>query len=74
MLKGSILVGETQGRILLLDGLTGEQRTSFEPGRGVFTKASISADQSMVYFVSNEGNLYGLNLVAKGNSSVYYLK
>lgn len=74
LLKGSILVGETQGRILLLDGLTGEQRTSFEPGRGVFTKASISADQSMVYFVSNEGNLYGLNLVAKDNSSVYYLK
>lgn len=74
LLKGSIVTAESQGSLIIYDGLTGERRASFEPGRGVFSRPTISAEQNMIYFISNEGLIYGVKISLKDKNSPYYLK
>ena len=50
---------------------TGETVGSFEPGRGVFSKPSIF--ENSIYFISGEGNIYGLRAQYEFKSSIYYL-
>ena len=72
--KGLVVTAESQGRVSLFDSLTGEERASFEPGRGVFSKPTVLAQKNQIYFMSNEGNVYGLKVKKKKNVSLYYLK
>ncbi len=66
-----IVTGETQGKLLFFNKATGETVGSFEPGRGVFSKPSIF--QNLIYFISGEGNVYGLKAQYEFKSSIYYL-
>ncbi|MBC7740818.1 MAG: PQQ-binding-like beta-propeller repeat protein [Bdellovibrionaceae bacterium] len=74
LLKGLVVAGESQGKLMFFDSLTGEVKGSFEPGRGVFSKPTVSADRSTLYFISGEGNVYGLQAQFDSKSSVYYLR
>ena len=66
-----IVTGETQGKLLFFNKATGETVGSFEPGRGVFSKPSIF--ENLIYFISGEGNVYGLKAQYEFKSSIYYL-
>lgn len=66
-----IVTGETQGKLLFFNKTTGETVGSFEPGRGVFSKPSVF--ENLIYFVSGEGNVYGLKAQYEFKSSIYYL-
>ena len=66
-----IVTGETQGKLLFFNKTTGETVGSFEPGRGVFSKPSVF--DNLIYFVSGEGNVYGLKAQYEFKSSIYYL-
>ncbi|MFN3455035.1 MAG: PQQ-binding-like beta-propeller repeat protein [Pseudobdellovibrio sp.] len=59
--KGLIAIGESQGRILFFDALTGQQRGAFDPGRGILSRPT-SDKIKRVYFISGEANLYGISL------------
>lgn len=66
-----IVTGESQGKLLFFNKSTGETIGSFEPGRGVFSRPSIFDDT--IYFISGEGNIYGLKAKYEFKSSIYYL-
>lgn len=72
--KGLIVASESQGKLNILDHATGELKASFDPGRGVFSKPTIVASKNLIYFISGEGNLYGLKVKKKKNVSLNYLK
>lgn len=72
--KGLIVTAESQGKLSILDNATGELKASFEPGRGVFSKPTVVASKNLIYFISGEGNIYGLKVKKKKNVSLYYLK
>lgn len=74
LMKGLIVTGESQGKLLFFDSLTGEVKGSFEPGRGVFSKPAISGDKTIVYFISGEGNVYGVKAQFDTKSSISYLR
>ncbi|MBC7420748.1 MAG: PQQ-binding-like beta-propeller repeat protein [Bdellovibrio sp.] len=74
LMKGLLVTGESQGKLMFFDSLSGEVKGSFEPGRGVFSKPSISNDKTIVYFISGEGNVYGVKAQFDTKSSVYYLR
>ena len=67
-----IVAGESQGKLIFFDKNDGKIMASFEPGRGVFSKPTIF--EKALYFVSGEGNVYGLSAKYEDNSSIYYLK
>jgi outer membrane protein assembly factor BamB len=67
-----IVTGESQGKLLFLKADNGQIAGSFEPGRGVFSRPTILDD--MVYFVSGEGNAYGIRAAYTTKASIYYLK
>ncbi len=69
--KGNVIVGESQGSLKFFDLMTGQLKTSFEPGRGVMSKPTL--DQQNIYFLSNEGNIYGLQIQNSKPSEVPYL-
>lgn len=67
-----VVAGESQGKLLFLNTQTGAEVASFEPGRGVFSKPM--AHRNSLYFISGEGNVYGLKAFYDTKSSIYYLK
>ena len=72
-LFGNLIVsGESQGKLMFFDKLTGQVMGSFEPGRGVFSKSAI-IDKDL-YFISGEGNIYGVNASYEQNRTIYYLR
>ncbi|MBC7466598.1 MAG: PQQ-binding-like beta-propeller repeat protein [Bdellovibrio sp.] len=60
LFKGFVVAGESQGSLILLDLLTGAKKASFDPGRGVFSRPTVQADQNNIYFISGEGNAYSI--------------
>ena len=74
LFRGFVVAGESQGRLLLLDILTGELKGSFEPGRGVFSKPTADLESKLIYFISGEGNIYSIHADASLKASIYYLK
>lgn len=66
-----IVAGESQGKLIFFKKDTGETVGSFEPGRGVFSKPSVFGNS--IYFISGEGNIYGLRAQYEFKSSIYYL-
>lgn len=59
--KGLIVFGESQGKLIFLDALSGKMVSSFEPGRGIFSPPAVDEKASRVYFISNEANIYALD-------------
>ncbi len=72
LFENLLITGESQGKVLFLDKETGSTVGSFEPGRGVFSKPTVYRDS--VYFISGEGNVYGLSARFEHKASIYYLK
>ncbi len=67
-----VLTGESQGKMLLLNKIDGSLTGSFEPGRGVFSKPAVQ--QNKIYFISGEGNLFGLEARYQDKSKINYLR
>lgn len=57
-----IVYGESKGALVIRDKATLNKVTSFEPGLGVFARPKIDADNNQIYFISNDANLYRLDL------------
>lgn len=74
LFKGFVVTGESQGSLILLDLLTGVKKASFDPGRGVFSRPSVQADQDKIYFISGEGNAYSLQADLSNRPKIYYLR
>jgi outer membrane protein assembly factor BamB len=73
LLYGDLVVsGESQGKLVFFNKKDGEIVGSFEPGRGVFSKPALFKDR--LYFISGEGNIYGVEAKYQSKSSIYYLK
>ena len=67
-----IVAGESQGKLLFLKADGGKLAASFEPGRGVFSRPTIFDNR--LYFISGEGNAYGIKAEYTNKSQIYYLK
>jgi len=72
--KGLVIFGESQGALQILDAATGKQISSFAPGRGILSPPTVDEKTSMVYFISNEANLYGLRIGWTSKAQISYLR
>lgn len=72
LLNNIIVAGESQGKLQFFNSENGKRIGSFEPGRGVFSKPSVYGDS--LYFISGEGNVYGITARYENKSRIYYLK
>jgi outer membrane protein assembly factor BamB len=69
-----VLFGESSGKLKVLNAATGEFLSSFEPGRGLFSKPYIDEQKSEIYFISGEANLYNLKLLKDSRESFSFIK
>lgn len=60
--KSWILVGYSDGPLVLMDKETGEWVDTFYPGRGVSATPAFDPDTKEIYVVSNQANIYKLRL------------
>ena len=60
--KGLIVFGESQGKLVFLDAASGKKVAAFEPGRGILSPPLVNEKENRVYFISNEANLYALEV------------
>jgi outer membrane protein assembly factor BamB len=72
--KGLIAFGESQGALQILDAATGKQISSFSPGRGILSPPTVDERTGMVYFISNEANLYGIRIGWSNKAQISYLR
>ena len=57
-----IVYGESEGALVVRDKATLNKVTSFSPGLGLFAKPMIDPEKNQIYFVSNDANLYRVDL------------
>lgn len=69
-----VLFGESQGKLKILSTSNGKLLSSFEPGRGIFSRPYIDEKKSDVYFISGEAYLYNLKLVKNPVNSFSYTR
>lgn len=74
LIKGLVVVGESQGKLLLIDSLTGQIKDGFEPGRGILSKPTVDLERNKVYFISGEANIYGLQIENSNLRKIDYLR
>lgn len=60
--KGLLVFGESGGPLRFLQAGSGKAVTSFEPGRGIFSTPLVEEKAGRVYFISNEANVYALEV------------
>lgn len=60
--KGLLIFGESQGALTVLDSGSGKYVASFNPGRGILSPPAVNKDSDVVYFISNEANLYAIKI------------
>lgn len=72
--KGLVIFGESQGSLKALDLLSGEKKASFEPGRGIFNKPTLIEDDASIVFMSNEGNLYQVQITYPSKNGLTFLR
>ncbi len=58
--KNDLVFGESHGSLVVFDPRTRKEKKRFEPGRGILATPTVAG--SNIYFISNEGNLYSLDL------------
>lgn len=71
--KDFLVFGESQGKLKILDRKTGQLTHHFQPGRGVFSTPTIDVDRKMIYFISNESHLYGLEFKEENRKWIPYV-
>lgn len=59
--KGSVVFGESQGKLVFLDPSTGSVLGKMEPGRGILSTPQVDEKNQRVYFISGEGNLFAID-------------
>lgn len=57
-----LTIGESEGKIKLIEPKTGKLAASFSPGRGLISTPILSESTQNIYFISNEGNLFALRI------------
>lgn len=72
--KGVVIFGESQGSLRVLDAGTGKHISSFSPGRGILSPPTVNEKTNMVYFISNEANLYGLKIGWNRAPAIGYMR
>ena len=72
--NGLIIFGESQGSLRILDAANGKLISSFEPGRGILSPPRVDEKSNRVYFISNEANLYGMEIGWKLPQQIPYLR
>lgn len=60
--RNTLVTGEMDGNLRVLDQRTGDLLGEFPPGRGVSSRASTDARRGEVYFMSADANLYALRV------------
>ena len=69
-----VIFGESQGKLKVLNAADGKFLSSFEPGRGIFSKPYMDESRSEIYFISGEAYLYNLKLVKNPVQSFSYIR
>lgn len=69
-----VAFGESQGKLKILNSKTGQLVTSFEPGRGVFSRPFLDVENQDLMFVSGEAYLYNLKFVQKSRQSFSFIE
>lgn len=59
--KGSLVFGESQGKLKFLDINSGKELGGMEPGRGILSAPQVDEKMSRVYFISGEANLFAVD-------------
>jgi outer membrane protein assembly factor BamB len=72
--KGLVIFGESQGALRILDASNGKLISSFDPGRGILSPPMVDEKSNRVYFISNEANLYGMEIGWKIPQHIPYLR
>ncbi len=57
-----LLYGESEGALVVADARTGSILTRFAPGRGLLAAPAVSEVDRLIYFISNNANLYAMKL------------
>lgn len=68
LMKDMIVFGESQGKVIFVNPITGKIIQSFEPGRGVLGGVQVNNSKSQVYFISGEANLYVMDVKWKSKN------
>lgn len=63
--KNWLLLGLSEGPLVLMDKDTGEWVDRFESGRGISVPPTVLTDTGEVFIVSNQANIYKLKAVAR---------
>jgi outer membrane protein assembly factor BamB len=71
LMNGFVVYGESQGSLKAIDLLTGQEKASFDPGKGIMSKPN--ADGNSIYFISGEANVYQVDLVPVTKGMIPYL-
>ncbi|WP_415061190.1 PQQ-binding-like beta-propeller repeat protein [Bdellovibrio sp.] len=58
--KGSLVFGESQGKLRFLDANSGAELGAMEPGRGILSAPQVDEKNNRIYFISGEANLYAI--------------
>lgn len=72
--KGLIVFGESQGALRIVDPANGKLISTFEPGRGILSPPTVVEKTNMAYFISNEANLYALQIGWTERNPIPYLR
>lgn len=60
-----IVYGESNGSLVVRNKKTFEKVSDFNSGRGIFSRPSVDKESGQIYFVSNEANIYRVDLINK---------
>lgn len=74
LIKGMVVFGESLGDLVILDAASGKKISSFSPGRGILSPPTVDERTNMVYFISNEANLYGVRVGWSNKASIPYTR
>ena len=69
-----LFFGESEGKLKALNAADGKFVSSFEPGRGVFSRPYVDEAKSEIYFISGEAYLYNLKFVKNSAQSFSFIK
>jgi outer membrane protein assembly factor BamB len=72
--KGLLIFGESQGSLIILDSGSGKLISSFDPGRGILSPPAVEKKNDLIYFISNEANLYAIKAGWDSKASFSYLR
>ncbi len=60
--KNLILFGQSDGSLMAMEALTGNQRASYATGRGLIATPTVDEKNEKIYLLSNDANLFAISL------------